>query len=488
MIKEAPGDSGGGDHKASIMDQDKSAGGLNYPDLKAAFAAQSLFEDKTWRISPEAWPLTASQVREIDRIGQACLEFHRASELLYTRSWQGRNLLRNAALTAPWVADYLDRGKPDWLVAHARSRSVRRSQPMVIRPDLLATDDGFALTEIDSVPGGIGLTAFLNELYAAEPGVIGADGFMLSAFHESLASLRPDCEYPLIAIVVSDEASTYRPEMDWLALRLQQRGKRVYCLHPGDLFPVGDTLCADIDGNPEEIDVLYRFWELFDLENIPVAQHIFQMLEAGAPMAVTPPMRHFQEEKLNLVLFHHPRLADFWRENLTKPSWKLLNRLIPRGWIMDPVDLPPNAVLDAPPVGGRPITQWEQLGEASQKERNLIMKLSGFHENAWGARSVLYGSDASREEWMDGIREALDGAGSNLYLLQEYRKPARLKHPVFSPEGELFGMSGRLRLCPYYFVKGDAATTGGVLATFCPADKKIIHGMRDAALLPVKAV
>lgn len=461
--------------------------GLTYEGLKAAFGAQSLFEDKTWRISPEAWPLDKKQVREIQQIGQACLEFYRASELLYTRSYEGKNLLRNAELKAPWVADYLDRGKPDWLVEHARSKAVRRSQPMIIRPDLLATGDGFALTEVDSVPGGIGLTAFLNELYASEEGIVGAGERMVQAFYSSMSSLRPDKALPLVAIVVSDEASTYRPEMDWLAQRLQQLGKRVHCLHPGDVFPVGDTLCADIDGNPEEIDVLYRFWELFDLDNIPISQHILQMLEDGSPLAVTPPMRHFQEEKLNLALFHHPRLEHFWRENLSKPGYKLLKRIIPHGWIMDPVDLPPNAVLDAPYVGGNPICKWEQLAEASQKERNLIMKLSGFHENAWGARSVLYGSDASREEWHDGIREALEGAGQNLYLLQEYRKPARLKHPVFSPEGELFQMNGRLRLCPYYFVEGDQVELGGVLATFCPADKKIIHGMRDAALLPVKS-
>jgi hypothetical protein len=460
--------------------------GLTYEALKRAFAEQSLFEDKTWRISPEAWPLTAKQIREVEQIGQACLEFYRASELLYTRSYEGKNLLRNAELKAPWVADYLDRGKPDWLVAHSRSKAVRRTQPMIIRPDLLATDEGFALTEVDSVPGGIGLTAYLNNLYGAQSGIVGADDRMITDFYETMAALRPDKSDPLIAIVVSDEASTYRPEMDWLANRLQERGKRVHCLHPGDLMPLGDSLCADIDGNPEELDVIYRFWELFDLENIPVAKHIFQMLEEGAPLAVTPPMRHFQEEKLNLVLFHHPRLADFWRENLSKPSWKLLNRIIPSGWIMDPVTLPPNAVLDAPYVGGRPIYKWEQLGEASQKERNLIMKLSGFHENAWGARSVLYGSDASRDEWMDGISEALEGASENLYLLQEYRKPALLKHTVFSPEGEPYGMKGRLRLCPYYFVKGDTADLGGVLATFCPADKKIIHGMRDAALLPVR--
>lgn len=464
----------------------KAGAALTYDGLKAAFAEHALFEDKTWRIAPEAWPLTPRQVREIEAIGQACLEFHRAGELLYTRSWEGRNLLRNAELKAPWVADYLDRGKPRELIEHARLPALRRSHPMVIRPDLLATGEGFALTEIDSIPGGIGLTAYLNQLYASEPGIIGADDGMITAFHKSLASLRPDRENPWIGIVVSDEASTYRPEMQWLAGQLQHLGKRVHCLHPGDLFPAGDTLCADIEGNPVELDILYRFWELFDHGNIPVARHLMQLIRDGSPLAVTPPLRHFQEEKLNLALFHHPRLADFWRENLSKPSWKILNKAIPAGWIMDPVDLPPNAVLDAPTVGGRPIYRWEQLGEASQRERNLILKLSGFHENAWGARSVLYGSDASREEWIDGIEEALGGARENLYLLQEYKKPARLRHPVFRPDGTPAPMEGRLRLCPYYFVHGDRAELSGILATFCPADKKIIHGMRDAALMPAR--
>jgi hypothetical protein len=42
--------------------------------------------------------------------------------------------------------------------------------PPVLRPDLLLTDDGFAMTELDSVPGGIGLTAFLNRLYEGDGG------------------------------------------------------------------------------------------------------------------------------------------------------------------------------------------------------------------------------------------------------------------------------------------------------------------------------
>ena len=48
-------------------------------------------------------------------------------------------------------------------------------------------------------------------------------------------------------------------------------------------------------------------------------------------------------------------------------------------------------------------------------------------------------------------------------------------------------MTGRARLCPYYFAQGEnEVKLSGVLATICPADKKIIHGMRDAILAPCR--
>jgi hypothetical protein len=49
-------------------------------------------------------------------------------------------------------------------------------------------------------------------------------------------------------------------------------------------------------------------------------------------------------------------------------------------------------------------------------------------------------------------------------------------------------VDGRLRLCPYYFVVAGQTRLSGALATFCPPDKKIIHGMQDAALLPCRVV
>jgi hypothetical protein len=487
---------------------------LSHESIRSALAAQPLFEDKTWQLSPEAWPLSPEQVRQLEAIGVACVEFHQALETLYLRSLAGKNLLRNQALQAPWVADYLDRGKPGWLVAHARDPRNRGGLPTVLRPDLLVTEDGFALTELDSVPGGIGLTAFLNRLYAGRgpqaeagnnggPGILGAGDVMVDNFYAALAALRPNVRNPLIALVVSDEAATYRPEMAWLAHELQLQGRRVFCLRPEDIFPLENALFFDVDGTPEKIDILYRFFELFDLENIRTYRFIFEAW-AAEEVAIAPPMRHFQEEKLAFALFHHHLLQDYWAEALSRGTLKLLRSLIPHSWVMDPAPLPPGAVLDGPRARGRPLNDWRDLVHASQKERDLIVKISGYHESAWGARSVVLGSDCSREEWQQGVERAIALAPTNLHVLQVYKKPRRLEHPVY--ESAMAGQesagsaqpaavltapaavpkAGRLRLCPYYFLIDGQPRLSGALATFCPPDKKIIHGMQDAALLPCR--
>ena len=460
---------------------------LSYETIHAALGAQSLFEDKSWQLSPEAWPLNAPQYAELERIGAACLEFHQALETLYLRSAAGKNLLRNKPLMTPWVAEYLDRGKPAALVAHGRDPKNRGAFPTVLRPDLLLTDEGFVMTELDSVPGGIGLTAFLNRLYGSEtdPAVLGYGDLMVKNFYASLAGLRPEARNPLIALVVSDEAATYRPEMQWLAHQLQLQGKRVFCLKPEDIFPLENSLFFAAEGNPEKVDIIYRFFELFDLANVKTEKFFFEAWATGE-VAISPPMRAFQEEKLTFALFHHHLLQDFWAETLSGPAWKLLRGLIPPSWTIDPAPLPPGAVLDGPRVGGRALSDWRELAGASQKERDLIIKISGYHETAWGARSVVLGSDCSREEWQQGIDRAVELAPANLHILQTYKKPRRVRHRVYERgnPSNAREVDGRLRLCPYYFMVEGQARLSGALATFCPPDKKIIHGMQDAALLP----
>ncbi|NER48747.1 MAG: hypothetical protein F6J92_19035, partial [Symploca sp. SIO1A3] len=317
--------------------------------LQNAFAEQELFEGKSWRMSPEAWRLTPEIVAKLEEIGQASLEFYQALETLYRRSFEGKKLLRNKELYAPWVAEYMDRGKPKPLVEICRSKASKGALPPVIRPDLLVTQDGFALSELDSVPGGVGLTAYLNKLYeeSESQGIMGANAQMEEAFYQAVSALALGERNPVIVIAVSEEAGTYKPEMDWLAERLQRRGYRVYSKWVQEVFPLGGAVYFDEEGSPEKIDVIYRFFELFDLPNLPEAEFIFEAVE-NEEVAMTPPAKPFLEEKMGMALFHHHILEDFWKENISKRSYKVLKGLIPKSWIVDPAPLPPGAVIDGP--------------------------------------------------------------------------------------------------------------------------------------------
>jgi hypothetical protein len=70
--------------------------------------------------------------------------------------------------------------------------------------------------------------------------------------------------------------------------------------------------------------------------------------------------------------------------------------------------------------------------------------------------------------------------------LQRFYRGGLFEQKYFDTEsGEIRVLRGRVRLCPYYFVVSPREVVlGGVLATIVPPDKKIVHGMRDAIMVP----
>ena len=131
-----------------------------------------------------------------------------------------------------------------------------------------------------------------------------------------------------------------------------------------------------------------------------------------------------------------------------------------------------------------PIQSWEELGHAPKKDRELILKISGVHETSWGARSVVLGTDVSQDDWQKALEDAIDSSKTHFYIIQEFKKPKRISHPIYDTEFNAIERLNRIRLCPYYSVFEQKPHLSGVLATACPSDKKIIHGMKDAAMLP----
>jgi hypothetical protein len=416
-----------------------------------------LFLGQDWRISPAPFPLGPQLAAQLQDLGRLLLQFNRALNLLYRLSLAGKE--------APWVAQWLDLGKPAGLLQAQRAAAFKNDLPRVIRPDIILTEAGPLLTELDSVPGGIGLTAWLNQAYAAAhnggPPVIGGAGGMTEGFAGIFDAA------PSVHIVVSDEAATYRPEMAWLAAQL------------GPRFQVRDASFTAF----KEGEAVYRFFELFDLPNVPNAKSIIDMALAGRLQLTAPPKPLF-EEKMLFALLWNRNLRPFWRRELGERFLRDLLRLCPYTWLVDPAPLPPQGAI--PELD---LTDWHQLKTLSQRERELILKVSGFSDKAWGARGVFLGSDLPAADWAAAVDLALASFPASPYVLQRYHKPALFQSQWFDfAKEQLVDMPGRVRLCPYYFVqgRGDAARAvlSGVLATICPADKKIIHGMSTAILAP----
>lgn len=420
--------------------------------LLAAFPAEGLFADKEWLLSPEPFRIDDAFYVELEKLGYRLNLFQRACNELYHRSVAGKQ--------PPWIADWLDRGKPPELVEVARTRRLRGDLPGVIRPDLVLTEEGFTIAETDSVPGGIGLTAWLNQIYAGLGyDVVGGARGMIEGFRDMLGGSAD--------VLVSQEAGTYRPEMGWLG---EQTGGALR-VHEAESYRVSSA-----GGEGRKV---YRFFELFDLPNIPTAPELMRAAVAGAA-TVTPPFKPYLEEKMWFALFWMRPLREFWRRELGARHFLALQKAIPFTWLLHPEVLPPHAV-----IPGLEVNSWDEVAEFSQKQRDLILKISGFSELAWGSRSVSLGSDLSHAEWKAALREALEGFGEHPYILQRFHKGRLVEQPYFDPTtGGLRTMRGRVRLCPYYFVIEGKARLRGALATVCPADKKLLHGMKDAILSP----
>src|SRR5664279_1916120 len=176
--------------------------------IRSALPKEGLFAEKDWLLSPDAFPIDKDFERELEQLGHRLFVFQRACNQLYQLSVKGKQ--------PAWVARYLDAGKPAELIEFSRQKHFRDDLPRVIRPDLVLNEDGYTIAEVDSVPGGIGLTAWLNHTYSAfDQEIVGGAEGMLEGFQTILPNGGD--------IVIAEESATYRPEMEWIAAQMEGR-------------------------------------------------------------------------------------------------------------------------------------------------------------------------------------------------------------------------------------------------------------------------
>ncbi len=423
-----------------------------------------------FRIAPRPFTVCDQTAARLQAIGPMLREFYHAANQLYHLSLRGES--------PPFIHRHLDAGKPDWLLRVAQAESLRDQIPMIIRPDLLFTEQGMRATELDSIPGSMGLLSFLELTY-------GQLGFPLlgqtptgQAWLQSLNSLPGDDGLTVISI--SEECAGYRAETEWLA----EQWRAAVPSPPIAVLP--EQLQLDAHGvrlDGRRVSRVYRFFELFDWENVRGA-HALLHLAAVGKVTLTPPPKHYLEEKMWFAWLHHPGLREYWRGLLTDDVYLGLKELFPPTWLL---------TLDEEAVGSPPFSSWSQLQQSSRRRRPFVLKPSGYSSLAWGGHGFSRGKDYTTRQWSEQIETLLTEGQTTPYILQSYQhsQPREVNY-YHADEDTIRRFTGKTRLCPYYFLLAtDAGHSAeqevlfsGALATTVPMSKPVIHGMTEAVMSP----
>ncbi|MBV9646626.1 MAG: hypothetical protein JO043_04105 [Candidatus Eremiobacteraeota bacterium] len=431
-----------------------------------------------WRLSPEPFWLSPQTFAAIERLGPDLLKFYRVLASLYQRSARG---------TAPsFIAEELDRGKPEAIVRAGRQNRFKSDLPGVIRPDLILTDGGFIAAELDSVPGGMGFVGAMAEVYCELGFDVAGETYGMPDGLAAMLAAVSGTPRPVAALVVSEESKAYRPEIAWLADAITRRGSAdAYACRPEDIVFTEEALFVRLpDGREEKLNVMYRNFELFDLLNVPKAELMLYAARHNR-VKITPPVKAHLEEKLSFALLHNPALRTTWQRELGD-AFEQLRAVFPATWVLDPRPLPPQASICSLVAREEPVREWTQLFDLPKSERDYVVKPSGFSELAWGSRGVRVGNDLTHEEWRAALSKGLASFEQTPYVLQRFHKGKRVRVPYYDAKRtDIAVLDGRVRLCPYFFNVGqDTVKLGGILATIAPADKRLIHGMSEAIMSP----
>ena len=98
---------------------------------------------------------------------------------------------------------------------------------------------------------------------------------------------------------------------------------------------------------------------------------------------------------------------------------------------------------------------------------------------------MVVGHDISTPAWNAALKQALGSFDQSPHVLQEFRAGRRFEGSFYdAAAGAVRTIPCRVRLSPYFLVIGEEVTLTAVMATMCPLDKKKIHGMPEAIIVP----
>lgn len=321
---------------------------------------------------------------------------------------------------------------------------------LFLRPDILLTEDGWKICEVETSLFGFALSLFLQDQY--QP------GHMLGSSHLALRAFLEDWEARFGTqhgrFVYSDHTDRFVGQLRYLAKRLRAVGGEFRVEH------ISSAL------HRRQRTPTYRCFYLYEAAHDPAVAEFLQRQRTIAPSNTG-----FYESKYPLAVLP----SSLVREDLSAAEYDLLRHCLLPTWVLS-TDVPRNFPL--------PLTSWSELALLPKSERKFVIKRAGNHTDASWARSVVFLHKRSRQEVEHALRVAQLNPGE--WIIQPFFGNTKREVVHLSRDGkQLETMKGRVRLTPYF-----RSTDGSLLTAKATLrrDTLFIHGASDSINLPIGPV
>lgn len=380
--------------------------------------------DFSFRVSPTPFKLNKSQKEEMINIGKAICDYMDACVELYKSDEH--------------IREILDRGKPE------KYKNVGEPRFLFLRPDLILTENGFSICEIETSPFGLGLAEVLNRTY-------GGAGFDPIVTQNALGNYVQSHIAQNGTIAYSEKVKAFSGQMDFLAEEVFS-GK-------GKAWDSQNISTGSVIKKPE----IYRAFYLSDEYKDPKVAAFLQ-----SPHIYVPTLTPQFEEKALLAFIWDKRYTEFFKQKLGKSSFELLRKSIPKTWILGEEEFVDGGL----PEGKKDSIELTTLGKSKRK---FVLKQSGFNDGSSWGEGVIFLHKKGASVAAERIKSALKDK-NHLYIIQEFTQGKDVPMTYIDDNNQLISMDARIRITPYFSYRG--SSKGSLIAvkvTGCENTTEYIH-------------
>lgn len=362
-----------------------------------------------FRVSPEPLRLKKEENEDIINLGPIITQFLKVTQELYETDERAQLILNTGK-----PKDLLNCQEPNYLFA---------------RPDFILTPDGLKICEVETSSFGLGVSHLLGQSYHDT-------GFETLHDQGSIHSYLDTRMEKVGKLVYTNKTQAYAGQLEYTAEKIFSNGR------------ANGWTASHIDSLESSHDNIYRGFYLSEaLNDLKVKSLIQNKIEDGN---VTPSITPQLEEKAILALIWDSRFENFYRNALGVVDFDKLRKHIPQTWIVGQEEF----FSEGLPNG---ISSTINLATQSIRNRQFVLKPSGFSEKASWAEGVHLLQDKSRIEAQRLIQLAMDDK-TCLYIIQKFDRGEKRVCNYESEDGTK-SLDARWRITPYYrFDTGELIT------------------------------